>query len=229
MIAVHCGAGSHSSSHYGKYNKLSKKACRTGIEVLRNGGNALEAVKAAITVLEDDPVTNCGYGSNLTNEGCVEGDASVMDGKTLIYGGCGAVKSVKNPIHLAYDICVKQLEPLPLGLVPPSFLVGRGGVKYAKAAGLKTVKQKSLISAKALSQYKKYKSLVESNKTEELLDTVGAVCVDNDGHVAAGCSSGLTIEFFVTPCIKISCRGHSFEASWQSRSGCCVRQWGMGR
>jgi taspase (threonine aspartase 1) len=189
----------------------------------------LEAVKAAITVLEDDPVTNCGYGSNLTNEGCVEGDASVMDGKTLIYGGCGAVKSVKNPIHLAYDICVKQLEPLPLGLVPPSFLVGRGGVKYAKAAGLKTVKQKSLISAKALSQYKKYKNLVESNKTEELLDTVGAVCVDNDGHVAAGCSSGLTIEFFVTPCIKISCRGHSFEASWQSRSGCCVRQWGMGR
>jgi taspase (threonine aspartase 1) len=111
-----------------------KKACRTGIEVLRNGGNALEAVKAAITVLEDDPVTNCGYGSNLTNEGCVEGDASVMDGKTLIYGGCGAVKSVKNPIHLAYDICVKQLEPLPLGLVPPSFLVGRGGVKYAQSS-----------------------------------------------------------------------------------------------
>lgn len=155
--------------------------------MLRNGGTALEAVKVVITILENDPLTNCGYGSNLTNEGTVETDASIMDGKTLIYGGCGALKNIKNPIELAYDICVKQVAPLPFGLIPPSFLVGRGAVKHAKSAGLKVVKQKSLISAKALRQYNKYQKLVDDS---ELLDTVGAVCVDNNGHVAAGCSSG---------------------------------------
>ncbi|KYB25153.1 threonine aspartase 1 [Tribolium castaneum] len=189
IVAVHCGAGTHSSSHYVQYNKLSKKACRKGIEVLQSGGTALEAVKVVIAVLENDPLTNCGYGSNLTNEGTVETDASIMDGKTLLYGGCGALKNVKNPIELAYDICVKQVEPLPFGLIPPSFLVGRGALQFARSSGLKIVSQKALVSAKALKQYRKYQKLLDS-RNNELLDTVGAVCVDNSGHVAAGCSSG---------------------------------------
>ncbi|KAJ3641214.1 hypothetical protein Zmor_027729 [Zophobas morio] len=190
IIAVHCGAGSHSSSHYAKYNKLSKKACKKGVEVLLNGGSALDAVKVVIAVLENDPLTNCGYGSNLTMDGRVEGDASVMDGRTLIYGGCGAVRNVKNPIHLAYDICVKQLTPLPLGLIPPSLLVGKGALEHARASRVKTVNQKSLISPKAWSQFVKYKKKLEAEKSAELLDTVGAVCLDKNGDVAAGCSSG---------------------------------------
>lgn len=59
-------------------------------------------------------------------QGSVEGDASIMNGKTLTFGGCGAVKKVCNPIALAYDICMKQYEKLPLGLVQPSLLVGTG-------------------------------------------------------------------------------------------------------
>lgn len=158
--------------------------------MLRNGGTALETIKLVISILENDPLTNCGYGSNLTDSGQVETDASIMDGQTLTYGGCGAVQNIRNPIHLAYDICIKQSEILPLGLVPPSLLVGKGATQYAKSVGLKVVNGKSLISKRAVKQYTKYKKMVEPPDKSRKLDTVGAVCVDNNGVVAAGCSSG---------------------------------------
>lgn len=118
-----------------------------------------------------------------------------MEGKTLTYGGCGAVKTIKNPIELAYNICIKQSESLPLGLVPPSLLVGKGAALFAKKLGLKTVNNERLISQKALKQYTKYKTMLESTKNNsgDLLDTVGAVCMDLDGNVAAACSSGKKI------------------------------------
>ncbi|KAK4883257.1 hypothetical protein RN001_006576 [Aquatica leii] len=192
FIAVHCGAGHHKSKFYKKYNKLSKLACRAGVDVLKQGGTAVQAVKAAVLILENDPLTNAGFGSNLTTKGQVEGDAAIMDGKTLLYGGCGAIQKVKNPIELAYDICIKQEEALPMGLVPPSLLVGEGGFHHAKSAGLEIVKNKELISAKAFRQFKKYKKLLNYAQIVDKspLDTVGAVCVDDSGHVASACSSG---------------------------------------
>lgn len=135
-------------------------------------------------------MTNAGCGSNLTMQGIVETDASVMDGTTLNYGGCGAVRKVKNPIELAYDICIKQRTKLPLGLIPPSLLVGKGALEHAKAAGIKIVPNKQLITPKTLRQHKKYKTLVSSS-TSSRLDTVGAVCIDNSGHIASAASSGM--------------------------------------
>ncbi|XP_023019257.2 taspase 1 [Leptinotarsa decemlineata] len=190
IIAVHCGAGSHSSKLYGDYKRLCNRACRKGIQVLQEGGTAMEAVKAAVIVLENHPMTNSGFGSNLTSDGFVENDASVMDGRTLTFGGCGAVKKVKNPIALAYDICLKQSNTQPLGLVPPSLLVGQGGLQHARKASLKIVPNKRLISKKAFRQFTKYKKLLESHESHERLDTVGAVCIDSEGHVASACSSG---------------------------------------
>ncbi|XP_017785858.1 PREDICTED: threonine aspartase 1-like [Nicrophorus vespilloides] len=185
MIAVHCGAGSHSTKHHVKYNKLCSKACRAGMEVIKAGGSALEAVRAAVIILENDPLSNAGYGSNLTVEGRVECDASVMNGDNLLFGGCGSVPKVKNPVALAYEICQKQLVEQPSGLVAPSLLVGSGALKHARSKSLKIVKNKDLVSPKAERQMRKYLGIVNVK-----LDTVGAVCVDSTGCVASACSSG---------------------------------------
>lgn len=150
----------------------------------------MEAVKVAISVLENDPLTNAGYGSNLTYDGEVECDASVMDGTTLTFGGCGAVSKLQNPIELAYTICINQRKQSPIGLVPPLLLAGKGGLKYARKNGLKIVNSKRLISAKALRQHQKYKKVLDSTENNGRMDTVGAVCLDGNGHVATGSSSG---------------------------------------
>lgn len=84
-----------------------------------NGGTSLDAAAAATQVLEDATLTNAGYGSNLTWDGCVECDAIVMDGFHHQSGAVGAVSGVKNPVAVAKLICDKQREPLPLGRVQP--------------------------------------------------------------------------------------------------------------
>lgn len=90
-----------------------------GVDILAKGGNAFDAVVEATVVLEDSLLTNAGFGSNLTWDGTVECDASVMDGARLTFGACGAVPGVKNPILLAKHICDQQQVPLALGRVPP--------------------------------------------------------------------------------------------------------------
>ncbi|XP_066256948.1 threonine aspartase 1 [Euwallacea similis] len=204
MIAVHCGAGHYSSSKKKEYLQLCKKACKSGMRILENNGSSIEAVEEAIRVLEDDPLTNAGFGSNLTLDGTVEGDASIMNGENLVFGACGAVRKVKNPISLAFDIYQKQFDPMPLGLVAPSLMVGEGAYKHAKQAGMQIVNESKLVSRKALRQRAKYMArldaaeigVVQNHKDgvemdySESMDTVGAVCIDNHGDVAAGCSSG---------------------------------------
>lgn len=196
--------------------------------ILKSEGTALNAAKAAVKILEDDPLSNAGFGSNLTQDGFVECDASIMDGRTLQFGGCGAIKKVKNPIELAHEICTSQSETQPLGLIPPTVLVGHGGFKYAQAKGIRTVSNSDLVTGTTQRKHRKYKQILEAqqkfnnaltnvlngairgsneeddeqeqeqealSEVDELelpgrMDTVGAVCVDVFGNVAAACSSG---------------------------------------
>lgn len=145
--------------------------------------------------LENSPLTNAGYGSNLSWNGLVECDASIMNGQTLHFGACGAVSNVWNPITLAKHLCIKQCNSLSLGRVPPCVLTGQGAKTWAERMGLEIVDNKSMISARALRNYKHCKRKLKRYSLQNdikfsPLDTVGAVCVDSNGVVAAGASSG---------------------------------------
>lgn len=95
--------------------------CYKGVGVLARGGSALDAAMEVTMLLENSPLTNAGFGSNLSWDGRVECDASVMDGAHLTFGACGAVAGVKNPVALARHICEQQRVSLSLGRVPPRY------------------------------------------------------------------------------------------------------------
>ena len=83
------------------------------------GSGALDAAVEATIVLENSPLTNAGYGSNLTFDGKVECDASVMDGSTLNFGAVGAISGVKNPVDVAKHLCQQQSVSISHGRIPP--------------------------------------------------------------------------------------------------------------
>ncbi|KAK3093802.1 hypothetical protein FSP39_020409, partial [Pinctada imbricata] len=107
-------------------------------------------------------LTNAGTGSNLTLEGTVECDASIMDGEKLLYGAAGCISGVKNPIDLAHLLLQKQGEgKLSLGRIPPSVLVGKGAVQWASKHGLNMSEQHDLITESSLSTYRSHKRKLE--------------------------------------------------------------------
>ncbi|VFQ74761.1 unnamed protein product [Cuscuta campestris] len=93
FVAVHVGAGYHAPSNEKALRSAMKRACLAAASILRKGpGGCIDAVTAAVQVLEDDPNTNAGRGSNLTEDGYVECDASIMDGGSGAFGAVGAVR-----------------------------------------------------------------------------------------------------------------------------------------
>lgn len=153
MIAVHVGAGYHSQQKMAYYRRVCDVACRRAVALLENPDHtAVDAVCVAVSALENDPITNTGFGSNLTLCGTVECDASIMDGRSLRFGAVGALPQVANPVLVAKSICDAQREgSLSLGRIPPCFLVGEGALRWSLSnmpSGVATWKE-SLVSKEA--------------------------------------------------------------------------------
>ncbi|KAF9950064.1 hypothetical protein BGZ72_008220 [Mortierella alpina] len=138
FVAVHVGAGLHAARNKSRYLDACRNACHAGTLMLRTDPTATCAavVEHMIRILEDDPVTNAGTGSNLNLDGHVECDASIMNGTTLGFGSVGAVSEFKNPISVAARVLEESDKgPLSLGRIPPTMLVGPGAGKWADTMG----------------------------------------------------------------------------------------------
>ncbi|KAI1431963.1 nucleophile aminohydrolase [Xylaria sp. CBS 124048] len=155
-IFIHAGAGYHSTANEEHHLKACSEAARESMKILRGGHSAVEAVEAAIRVLENKEITNAGYGSNLAIDGTVECDATMVDhlGRS---GACGAVPNIKNPISLARLILESSYKPLSLRRVPPNLLVGEGARDFATDVGIEPVANEDLISRNAHDRFTRWK------------------------------------------------------------------------
>lgn len=165
-IIVHGGAKTIRADRQTANREGCLSAVQAGQAVLSAGGTAVEAVIAAIRVLEDDPTFNAGYGSVLNSDGDVEMDAAVVDGATLDVGAVAAVRQVRNPISLAGALLRDK----------PVFLVGEGADRYAAQKSLELCDPKAMAPPEIVA--------------DEACDTVGCVAYDSEGNLAAGCSTG---------------------------------------
>src|SRR6266852_1506366 len=152
---------------------------------ISQGGSALDAIEAAIIVLEDDPVFDAGYGSHLNLDGHVECDAIVMNGATLRAGAAATLQRVKNPIQAARKI---------LENCPHMMLVAEGAERFAAEHGIKLCKREEMVSEaehEAWMKCKGDKHAAEHHRGHEQ-GTVGAVAIDAEGNLFAATSTGGT-------------------------------------
>ncbi len=196
-IAIHGGAGTilredMTPELESAYLEGLQTALNAGYAVLEEGGNAINAVKAATVVLEDNVLFNAGRGSVFTKKGIQEMDAAVMDGATLGAGAVAGVRNVRNPVELAVEIMQHSNHV---------FLTGKGANDFAIRQGIKLEPDEYFFSQFRYDQWKAMRdsdnySLDHSNKkVEELMrdkkfGTVGAVACDAQGNIAAATSTG---------------------------------------
>ncbi|CAG9944181.1 unnamed protein product [Clonostachys rosea f. rosea IK726] len=173
-IFIHAGAGFHSTQNERVHLKACVTAAEMGMKFLRAGATATEAVEASLRILEDQEITNAGYGSNLSIDGTVECDATVVDhlGRS---GACGAVPNIRNPISLAKLILDRSNQPLSLRRVPPNVLVGDGAKTFAEEYGMVTFANEYLVSKNARDRFLRWQDDLNraENKLRDTKATVG--------------------------------------------------------
>lgn len=196
-IVIHGGAGTilkedMTPALEQAYQDVLQAVLDAGYGVLEQGGSAINAVKAAIVVMEDNILFNAGRGAVFTKKGVQEMDAAIMDGSDLKAGAVAGVRNVRNPIMLATEVMLNSNHV---------FLSGKGANDFAIKQGIKLEPDEYFFSQFRYDQWKAIRdsdnySLDHTNHhLEELLrdkkfGTVGAVACDSNGNIAAATSTG---------------------------------------
>ncbi len=200
-LVIHGGAGdiiSKSVSYDIQKEHEAKltEALQAGYDILSKGGDSLDAVQAAVIIMEDSPLYNAGRGSSLTVDNKVELDASIMEGRDHKAGAVAGVSNIKNPIMAAYKVMTKS---------PYVMMGGVGAEQFAQSEGLDIVDPSYFIIESRIEQLKKVKEISHKIDQEKGVDaalyqdplmydykygTVGAVAVDIRGNLAAATSTG---------------------------------------
>jgi beta-aspartyl-peptidase (threonine type) len=158
-LVIHGGAGTITRANMSPerekaYREALNNALEKGYDVLKKGGTSVQAVEAAIHVMEDSPLFNAGKGAVFTNEGKNELDAAIMEGKTLKAGAVAGVTTIKNPISAAIAVMDQSVHVM---------MAGKGAEQFAKEKGLKIVDPSYFYTE---SRYKALERAKEQEKTE---------------------------------------------------------------
>jgi beta-aspartyl-peptidase (threonine type) len=188
VIAVHGGAGLWRREGEDEVHAILREALQAGGAILRRGGKALDAVQAAVEILEDAPRFNAGRGAVATADGTVELDACVMDGVGRRAGAVACVRGIRHPVALARAV---------LDHTPHVLLVGAGAERLADEYGIERADDAWFQEVQGLAggdpvpkgQAPALRRAAAQTPIEES-ETVGAVAVDIGGHVAAATSTG---------------------------------------
>ncbi|MFV0385827.1 isoaspartyl peptidase/L-asparaginase family protein [Paracoccus sp. (in: a-proteobacteria)] len=189
-LAVHGGAGTILKStmtpeREAGYHAGLACALAAGEAVLRDGGAALDAVVAAVSALEDEPLFNAGRGSVFTSAGRQEMDAAVMDGRTRRAGAVAGICGPRNPVQAARAVMERTDHVL---------LIGAGALRVARAAGLPFEDDGYFFTQPRWDALQKTLAMRQAGQTDDdparRHGTVGAVARDRNGHLAAATSTG---------------------------------------
>jgi beta-aspartyl-peptidase (threonine type) len=189
-LLVHGGAWAIPAEVAAAHQAGVRNALEAGYGVLTLGGSALDAVQAAVTVLEDDPTFDAGRGSFLTSDGRVQLDALLMDGGRMKAGGVACVEHLRNPIQAARLVLEKS---------PHVYFVGCGAEQFAHSHGMKLIDNAELVLDRererlAQAQAREAAGFVDDSFSgQDSHDTVGAVALDAHGNLAAATSTGGTL------------------------------------
>lgn len=197
-LVIHGGAGAIergklTAEREHAYTQVLAQSLAAGFAILKAGGSSIDAVIAAIVVMEDSPLLNAGKGAVFTHAGRNELDASLMDGATRMAGAVAAVTTIRNPIRAAQAVMTRSAHVM---------LIGQGAETFAAEQGLEIVDpsyfhtefrwkqlQKAIAEERVLLDHDVNISTPPPDK-EEKRGTVGAVALDRYGNLAAGTSTG---------------------------------------
>src|SRR6202021_2667032 len=188
VLLIHGGAWAMPDDAVAAHENGIANALAAGYALLAKGASAVDAVEAAVAVMEDDDTFDAGRGSFLTQDGRVQMDALLMNGGNLRTGGVACVERLRNPIRAARLVLDKPRHV---------YFVGTGAERFARQNGMALCDNMELVIPREKQRLYKAQADEQAGLPEETFsgsldshDTVGAVALDVRGNIGAGTSPG---------------------------------------